>query len=223
MLIDRLLNDSQNYIHLMSLLRFDHTILVNSRNDLLIYFHESNIYIAESTTKCPTSFISVIKSYNPDRLETTNPTIYNLMKDSFITSYACIQYGPFEKKQCNPHLLPLFTENLDYVLKTYHNEDYIHQLFDRNRILGYYSNHNLIGYIAKHIDGSIGALYVTPQYRNQGYGMEILKGATYYFDDPLIYSQVMDDNIISIKLHNNLNIHQSTPKIYWMYNKEFSF
>ena len=54
-------------------------------------------------------------------------------------------------------------------------------------------------------------------------GKKIIKAATLIFDDPLIYSQVMDDNIASIRMHDALNIYKSNRKICWLHNTGFLF
>lgn len=223
MLFDILKNDSTNYIHLASLLRTPFEVLESTKDSLLIHFFESDIYIAETTNKNLTSFIALINLFKPEMIETTNIELFNQIRINYLNSYTCYQYGPFIQKKANSNLKILKDNDLNYVISTYHNEKYIRQLYKRNRILGYYVNSNLVGYITKHIDGTLGALYVDPKYRQQGYGKIIIKASTAFFDDPLIYSQVIDDNVNSIKLHNSLHIHQSKNKICWMYNKEFSF
>ncbi len=40
MLLDTLQNDTANYIHLVSLLRTPHEIIVNTEDSLLVYFSE---------------------------------------------------------------------------------------------------------------------------------------------------------------------------------------
>lgn len=223
MLLDVILNDSKNYVHIHSLIRSEYSILYNAKDSFLIHFHEPNVYIAESVSEFLSEFALLIKSYNPDLLETTNQSLYKLLHNDFANSYECYQYGPFIEKILDKNLIPLKRADLEYVYATYHNEKYLKQLFDRNRILGYYKDNKLIGYIAKHIDGTLGALFVNPLYRNQGYGKKIVKAATAFFDDSLLYSQVIDDNTISIKMHNGLNINKSSKKICWMYNTGFLF
>lgn len=223
MLLNLITNDSNNYIHVKSLMRTEYTILYNSEDSFIIHFHESNIYIAESVSNSLKEFASIIQSYKPDLLETTNQALFRLTRNDFINSYECYQYGPFVEKISDENLFPLLSKDLPYVCATYHNEKYLQQLFERNRLLGYYKENELIGYIAKHVDGTLGALYVNPQYRNRGYGKQIIKAATAYFDDSLMYSQVVDNNTESINLHNKLNINKSSKKICWMYNIGFSF
>ncbi len=223
MLIDTLTKDSANFINLSSLMRTEHTVLFCTDDCLLVHFNESKIYIAESTLNSLDNFVSVIKGYKPDRLETTNQNIFNLLKSNFRTTYKCFQYGPFVKTKADSHLVLLRKSDLPYVISTYENETYLYQLFKRNHILGYYENNVLIGYIAKHIDGTLGALYVDPRFRKKGFGKKIILAATAYFNDPLLYSHVLDNNNESILLHKSLGINCSKEKICWMYNKEFSF
>ena len=223
MLLNSILNNSKDYIHISSLMRSEYKILYNTEDSFLIYFPESNIYIAESISDSLCELVATIKCYHPDLLETTNLSLFEILRNDYLNSYECYQYGPFNEKHYDEKLIPLKENDLPYVLSTYHNEKYLRQLFDRKRILGYYDNNELIGYIANHIDKTLGALYVSPQYRNQGYGKKIIKAATLIFDDPLIYSQVMDDNIASIRMHDALNIYKSNRKICWLHNTGFLF
>lgn len=223
MLLDQILKDDKDYIHIHSLIRSDYNILYRSADCFLIHFPKSNIYVAESVSASVNPFAALVKSYNPAILETTNEDLFRLLRNDYTNSYQCYQFGPFLEKVFDDRLIPLLASDLPYVISTYHDENYIRQLFDRKRILGYYEDRYLVGYIAKHIDGTLGALYVDPLHRKQGYGTKIIKAATAIFDDPLMYSQVVDDNLPSIKLHTGLNIYKSSKKICWMHNTGFLF
>lgn len=223
MLLDQILQDDMDYIHIHSLVRSDYSILYRSEDSFLIYFPESNIHVAESASASINPFAALIKSYHPAILETTNEDLFRVLRNDFVNRYQCYQFGPFTHKVFDEKLISLHASDLPYVLSTYHDETYTQQLFDRKRILGYYEDNRLIGYIARHIDGTLGALYVDPAYRKQGYGKKIVAAATAIFDDPLLYSQVVDDNIPSIKLHTALNVYKSSRKIYWMHNTGFLF
>lgn len=223
MLLDTLRNDPTNYIHLISLLRTPHEIIVNTDDSLLLHFQEQDTYIAETTAEDITSFLQVIDDCHTNRLETTNESIYDYFSKKREFHYKCYQYGPFPLDAANPHLQLLRQEDLDHVTDTHGEETYIRQLHARNRLFGYYIDGQLIGYAAYHIDNSVGALYVDPLYRRQGYGGKIISAAASLSNDAYTYSQVLVDNTASIRLHDSLPLTRSEKIIHWTYDDGFRY
>ena len=63
MLLNSILNNSKDYIHISSLMRSEHKILYNTEDSFLIYFPESNIYIAESISDSLCELVTTFKAY----------------------------------------------------------------------------------------------------------------------------------------------------------------
>lgn len=223
MLLDTLRNDPTNYIHLISLLRTPYEVIVNTEDSLLLHFQEQDTYIAETTAEDITSFLQVIDNCHTNRLETTNESIYDYFSKKREFHYKCYQYGPFSLAAADPHLQLLRPADLDYVISTHGEEFYIRQLHARNRLFGYYLDGQLIGYAAYHIDNSVGALYVDPLYRRQGYGGKIISAAASLSNDACTYSQVLVDNTASIRLHDSLPLTRSEKIIHWIYDDGFCY
>ena len=223
MLLDTLRNDPDNYIHLISLLRTPHEIIVNTEDSLLLHFQEQDTYIAETTAEDIAPFLQVIDNRHINRLETTTEAIYDYMSKKREFHYKCYQYGPFPTDAGDPHLQLLRQEDLEYVTDTHGEAVYIRQLYARNRLFGYYVDEQLIGYAAYHIDNSVGALYVDPMYRRQGYGQKIISAAASLSNDAYTYSQVLVDNTASIRLHDSLPLTRSEKIIHWAYDEGFCY
>lgn len=223
MLLDTLRNDPANYIHLVSLLRTPHEIIVNTGDSLLLRFTEQDTYIAETTAEDITPFLQIIDDCHTNRLETTNEAIYDYLSGKRQTHYKCYQYGPFPLGTKDPHLQLLRQDDLEHVIATHGEDVYIRQLHARNRLFGYYLDGQFIGYAAYHIDNSVGALYVDPAYRRQGYGGKIISAAASLSNDACTYSQVLVDNTASVRMHESLQLPRSGKIIHWIYDDGFSY
>lgn len=223
MLLDTLQNDTANYIHLVSLLRTPHEIIVNTEDSLLVYFSEQDTYIAESTAADIAPFLQIMDSCHINRLESTNEAIYDHFRRKRKTSYKCYQYGPVSAGTEDPHLQLLKQEDLDAAIATHGEETYLRQLWERRRLYGYYVEGHLVGYIAYHIDGSFGAVYVFPTYRRQGYAGKMISAVAFVCNDALMYSQVLVDNTASIRLHESMPLPCSGKVIHWTYDEGFCY
>lgn len=223
MLLDTLKNDTADYQHLISLLRTPYQVIVNTEDSLLLHFTQQDTYVAESIAEDITPLLQVIDDCHTNRLETTNEAIYDYLRKKRLIYYKCYQYGPFPAGAADPHLRLLDKSDLDYVVDTYGESTYIHQLHARNRLFGYYVNGQLIGYAAYHIDNSFGALYVSPAYRRQGYARKIISAVTGLVNDAYLYSHVLIDNTASVRLHESLHMPVSGKLIHWIYDDGFSY
>lgn len=227
-LLEKILQDnSANYAHVFSAIEQSHEILINQKHNFLIHCIQSNSFIAESDEKDNKkldNFCKMFKNFNILRIQTTNKSIFNIIKPNFLYNYDCIQaIFPLESLQKDENLQSLKEEDLNYVCKTYGLEKYITQLYERNRLFGYYKNDDFIGYACFHIDESLGSLFVKPEYRGNGYGKKIMKALVFSYKNPTKYSQILTTNIGSINLHKRIGCEISTKKIFWAYNKEFEY
>ena len=228
MLLEQLSLCSPDYAHIRAILSGSYETILNTNDTMILHSNISNVYAVETLDICE-PLLQKIYQLSPQLLETTNETLFQLLSCQneilFEHKYKCIQYNfpNIATAEKDTHLELLHPSDISYVIETYGSETYIRQLFSHNRLMGYYINSVLIGYIAYHIDGSIGALYVNPDYRKKGYGTSIVKAALSVFEDSSLFSQVIEDNKASIKLHEALHADKSDIKICWLYNGEFSF
>ncbi|MDD6303671.1 MAG: GNAT family N-acetyltransferase [Lachnospiraceae bacterium] len=226
MLLDQLSLCSPDYAHINAILSGSYETILNTNNALILYSNISHVYAVETTNICE-SLLQKLYQLSPRLLETTNETLFQQLSCQnqlpFEHKYKCLQFTFPDIAEKDSHLEPLHSADLPYVIDTYESEAYIRQLFSHNRLMGYYVNSVLIGYIAHHIDGSIGALYVKPEYRNKGYASAIVKAALSAFADSPLFSQVIEDNTASIRLHEALHAAKSDVKICWLYDDGFSF
>lgn len=226
MLLDQLSLCSPDYAHIRAILSGSYETVLNTKDTLILHSDISHVYAVETTNICESLFQKLYQ-LSPRLLETTNEKLYQLLSSQneipFEHKYKCLQFTFPDIAGKDAHLEPLHPADLPYVIDSYESEAYVRQLFSRNRLMGYYVNSVLTGYIAHHIDGSIGALYVKPEYRKKGYGSAIIKAALSAFADSPLFSQVIDDNHASIQLHEALHAAKSDVKICWLYNGGFSF
>ena len=67
--------------------------------------------------------------------------------------------------------------DLPKLLENYHliSPEELEQIVRRNRILLGYDGDTLIGFIGEHLEGSMGLLYIFPEYRHRGFGTALQK------------------------------------------------
>ncbi|NMA06656.1 MAG: GNAT family N-acetyltransferase [Ruminococcaceae bacterium] len=85
-------------------------------------------------------------------------------------------------------------------------------------LLGYYQE-NLIGFIGEHLEGSMGILYVFPEYRHRGFGTALQTHliAKTMEEGYIPFGQVEKDNRDSLKLQKKIGMTQSDNLIVWMW------
>lgn len=226
MLMEELLKDRINYPHVVSALQHPHKIIKNSEDSLLIFCPVSKVFIAEYAGPNAPDFARFIKNQDIIRLQTTNSTLYDLLKPDFSVHYQCVQ-AVYDTKTTEkgifPQFKPLLPEDMPFAEETYGLKTYIQQLFHRNRLFGWYENDVLTGYVAFHIDESTGALYIKPEFRKKGYGAKLMKAAFENYDEGIKYSQIVHDNTGSIKLHEKIGCTISEKPLFWVYNEDFIY
>ena len=95
-------------------------------------------------------------------------------------------------------------ENSEY--KNYLSIEYINDQLDRDISAGIIMNDRLIAWGFTHDDGSLGFLHVIEEYRNKGYGLDILLSLIQMRkqDKKPIFANIIPDNLVSIKLVTKL-------------------
>lgn len=93
------------------------------------------------------------------------------------------------------------------------------QVVRRRSVLLGYSAGRLVGFIGEHLEGSMGLLYVFPEYRRRGFGAALqthLMART--MDAGFIpFGQVEKDNHASLRLQEKLGMTRSDHLIVWMW------
>ena len=88
----------------------------------------------------------------------------------------------------------------------------------RSVLLGY-DGDCLVGFIGEHLEGSMGLLYVFPEYRRRGFGAAL---QTHYIvktmeNGCVPFGQVEKDNRNSLKLQEKIGMTRSDNLIVWMW------
>lgn len=228
MLLQDLRKKSVEYVHVISALEHSHKKIVSPFKDaVIIHCTESNVYVVEYEGIDYEKFCNFLRKINIVRLQTTNKILYERLIPSFKNHYVCQQMILKEKESFFPKEFKLLNfQDLAYVQKSYGMSEYIGQLYERNRLFGWYEDNRLLGYVAFHIDKTIGALFVKPEYRNKGIGSELMRAASsrfaLSFPDKTIFVQILSENIKSINLHKKIGFDLSS-QVYWVYNEEYCY
>ena len=112
-------------------------------------------------------------------------------------------------------------QDLPMLVKTYHlvSPEELEKLVSRRSILLGYEREKLIGFIGEHLEGSMGILYIFPEYRRRGFGAALqthLMART--MEKGFIpFGQVEKNNLESLKLQKKLGMTQSKDLIVWMW------
>ena len=85
-------------------------------------------------------------------------------------------------------------------------------------LLGY-DGERLIGFMGEHLEGSMGLLYVFPEYRHKGFGAALQRHlmARTMEEGFVPFGQVEKDNLASLRLQEKLGMTQSERLIVWMW------
>jgi len=222
MYIDECLKDEITYANLHQYINSAHKILLSTENAFIILLPKYNIYIADcKNTECG-NLCEELNKYNINIMTIWNDNLFELMKPKFKNSNVSHQaFYDGEKPEKNKNLINLKKEDLDYVLNTYNggnNKREVTEAFKSNNLLGYYEKGELIGFIGRFTDSSIGMLYVKQEYRRKGYGAIILKSVYSFWDNQVPFSHVIIGNTASENLHKKIGCKFGKKKIYWLWN-----
>ncbi|QFJ53828.1 GNAT family N-acetyltransferase [Pseudobutyrivibrio xylanivorans] len=224
MLLPELITERTNYAHVIAIINNSYETLYDEEDFFIIHSLVNDNYCVEMRDNSKLDKVAhILETLRPDLLLTTSQAIFNSLKNEYSNAYMCKQFTYPDNFGFNPNVRLLNKADLPYVIDTYGESNYITQLFDRNRILGYYLDNALIGYVVHHIDDTVGALFITPEYRRNKYGAELLKSAVNYFGSNLVYSHVVSTNTASLKLHQSIGAKTADTNIYWMHNIGYSF
>ena len=110
--------------------------------------------------------------------------------------------------------LPMLTE-------TYHliSPEEMEKVVRQRSVLLGYDGDCLVGFIGEHLEGSMGLLYVFPEYRRRGFGAAL---QTHYIvktmeNGCVPFGQVEKSNLNSLKLQEKIGMTRSDNLIVWMW------
>ena len=136
----------------------------------------------------------------------------------------CFQAAYFgERPAADPKLTYRTAESSDLPMLTEHyhmiSPEELAAVIGRGSLLLGYENDRPVGFIGEHLEGSMGLLYVFPEYRRRGYAEEM---ETYYIartmDRGLIpFGQVERQNFASLELQKKLGMTISEKTCFWMW------
>lgn len=110
--------------------------------------------------------------------------------------------------------LSTLTENYDLI-----SAEELKEVVGRGSILLGYHEGELVGFIGEHLEGSMGILYVFPEYRKRGFATELQKHmiAKTMEAGHVPFGQVEKDNESSLNLQKKLGMTLSDELIVWMW------
>lgn len=202
-------------------------IIAECDSALLVRDSISGAYFAAcDDTKTGLSLLDRYITENCNLLMTVNYELGQaaFKRYGFSEKMECYQVAYYGKKPAlNTELNIKAAEksNLDILKANYHliSPEELEKAVERGCIfLGYYQNRP-IGFIGEHLEGSMGLLYVFPEYRRRGFGAAL---QTYLISKTLEkgfipFAQVEKDNANSLNLQNKLGMKKSDNLIVWMW------
>lgn len=135
--------------------------------------------------------------------------------------YQVAYYG--EKPPANNRLTVRTADenDLPMLTETYHliSPEEMEKVVRRGSVLLGYDADRPVGFIGEHLEGSMGLLYVFPEYRRRGFGYAL---QTHYImktmeNGDIPFGQVEKDNLNSLKLQQKIRMTRSENLIVWMW------
>lgn len=110
--------------------------------------------------------------------------------------------------------LALLTESYQLI-----SPDELEKVIKRKSVLLGYDQSRLVGFVGEHLEGSMGLLYVFPEFRRRGFGAALQKRliAETMEKGYIPFGQVEKGNQASLKLQKKIGMTQSDNMIVWMW------
>lgn len=141
-------------------------------------------------------------------------------KDTYVQAAYLSEY-PQVIQNCDLNVRILApSEDYPHVEKFYpaHELSYVMSRLQANALFGGFINHQLVGFIGIHDEGSIGLLAVVEEHRRKGYGVKLMNFMIRYFLEhrKIPYSQISESNKPSILLHQKAGMQISKEHVEWL-------
>lgn len=142
----------------------------------------------------------------------------------FSEKLECFQVAYYgDKPKPDPRLTVRTAEEGDLALLAEHyqmiSEEELAAVVRRRSILLGYAQDRLVGFVGEHLEGSMGLLYVFPEFRRRGFGAALqTRLIAWTMEQGFIpFGQVEKNNRISLRLQKKLGMTQSEKLTVWMW------
>ena len=143
---------------------------------------------------------------------------------AFSDKLECYQVAYYGDKPPVDALLSVRTadvQDFPMLMENYHliSPEELKQVVSRRSILLGYVQGQLVGFVGEHLEGSMGLLYVFPEYRHRGYGAALQKHlmAKTMEEGFIPFGQVEKGNDASLRLQEKIGMTRSDKLIVWMW------
>ncbi len=144
----------------------------------------------------------------------------------FSEKLECFQVAYYGEKPAVNTALSVRTadeRDIPMLIDNYHmiSPEELTEVVGRKSILLGYSQGRPVGFIGEHLEGSMGLLYVFPEYRRKGFGTALQAHliARTMENGFVPFGQVEKDNLNSLKLQKKLGMTCSDDLIVWMWKQ----
>ncbi len=122
--------------------------------------------------------------------------------------------GCLDIREAEEEDLPVLTKTYDLV-----SPDEMRRIVERRKLLLGYAGGRLAGFIGEHLEGSMGLMYVFPEFRRRGSAVELEKAmiSRTLREDFIPFGQVEKSNSASLALQRKLGLTVSDRLICWMW------
>lgn len=164
---------------------------------------------------------------NTQLLVVTNPNLGDLIyeKYGFAGKLECfsmaylkdekpIDSGNLSFREATMDDFPFISSEYDLI-----TEDELKEVIEYKNIVLGYTDEGIVGFIGEHLEGSIGLLYILPEYRRRGYASELEKEMFRRTREKgyIPFGQVVTTNDASIKLQESMGLTKSEGTVLWMW------
>ena len=139
------------------------------------------------------------------------------MLECFQTAY----YGDTPSIEDGLTLINAETSDLSLLIETYDlvSPDELKRIIERKKLMLGYDRGKLVGFVGEHLEGSMGLLYVFPEFRRKGYAVILEKCmiAKTLQEGYVPFGQVEKNNHASVLLQEKIGMTISNRLICWMW------
>ena len=225
--------DKNRYVGFLECLKYDETEFLYAENDgVMFYDKTAGIYfLATSSEESCKKAIDGIEKTDGVAL-CVNEYEYLSLKNKFgydgLNRCKQIVWEGKEplplKGICEVKRLEPTKENVEVVFNHYtlhYTREHIKYIMENLGIYGGYVNGEIVGFIGRHEEHSIGMLEVFPEFRRRGYAEEIEKSVLNILitKGEIPYAHIIDDNVPSLTMHKNMGYSFSKGSFYWLFYK----
>lgn len=140
-------------------------------------------------------------------------------------SWACVQTVYTRKDKLSVRsrfdIRPLDPSHSGMVAEHYHllDADGIGRIISKGLLIGGFANDRLAGFAGNHEEGSMGMLFVLPEFRRQGLAIALESFLINRLLDMgrVPFGQIFEDNAASLKLQQSLGMSLTPGRVWWVY------